>query len=166
MLTGTLQCRSRQLKQQGLEVSVANDGQQALDMLQEDAEKIKSASSTSDGERVPPFHGINVVLMDIEVSLRLPVGASLAPRLPNFVTTLFQMPVMDGLTAIRELRRREKAGEMPHHYVRLFVPALPSFSRNLPSRMSSQPVCAVTGNARDAQKSECLEAGFDDVSAA
>lgn len=25
---------------------------------------------------------------------------------------------MDGLTAIRELRRREKAGEMPHHYVR------------------------------------------------
>lgn len=107
----------RQLKQQGLEVSVANDGQQALDMPQEDAEKIKSASSTSDGDRVPPFHGISVVLMDIE------------------------MPVMDGLTAIRELRRREKAGEMPHHY----------------------PVCAVTGNARDAQKTECLEAGFDDV---
>ncbi len=88
-------------------------------MLQEDAEKIKSASSTSDGDRVPPFHGISVVLMDIEVSLvsaPMPVASALLTRpLPTFA----QMPVMDGLTAIRELRRREKAGEMPHHYVRL-----------------------------------------------
>ena len=27
----------------------------------------------------------------------------------------------------------------------------------------SQPVCAVTGNAREAQQNECLAAGFDDV---
>lgn len=26
-----------------------------------------------------------------------------------------------------------------------------------------QPVCAVTGNARDAQQHECLSAGFNDV---
>lgn len=82
LLTGTLPCRSRQLKQQGLEVSVANDGQQALDMLQEDAEKIESASSTSDGNRVPPFHGISVVLMDIEVSLK-PSRWSLASPSPD-----------------------------------------------------------------------------------
>ncbi|GAA5867640.1 hypothetical protein JCM3774_001541 [Rhodotorula dairenensis] len=107
----------RQLKQQGLEVSVANDGQQALDLLQEDAEKIKSKNTSADKNAIAPFDGISVVLMDIE------------------------MPVMDGLTAIRELRRREKTGEIAHHY----------------------PVCAVTGNAREAQKAECLKAGFDDV---
>jgi CheY-like chemotaxis protein len=28
------------------------------------------------------------------------------------------MPVMDGLTAIRELRRREQAGEIDRRYVR------------------------------------------------
>ncbi|GAA5985176.1 hypothetical protein JCM10908_002555 [Rhodotorula pacifica] len=63
------------------------------------------------------YNGIQVVLMDIE------------------------MPVMDGLTAIRELRRREQAGEIDRRY----------------------PVCAVTGNARDAQQTECLAAGFNDT---
>lgn len=132
LLTGPLPCRSRQLKQQGLEVSVANDGQQALDMLQEDAEKIKSASSDSDGKRGTPFHGISVVLMDIEVSLILHFRSLASALLTTFVAALFQMPVMDGLTAIRELRRREKAGEMPHRYVRVFsTPALPSFFTKL-----------------------------------
>ncbi|TKA52251.1 hypothetical protein B0A53_04674 [Rhodotorula sp. CCFEE 5036] len=63
------------------------------------------------------YNGIQVVLMDIE------------------------MPVMDGLTAIRELRRREQAGEIDRRY----------------------PVCAVTGNARDAQLAGCLSAGFNDT---
>lgn len=31
-----------------------------------------------------------------------------------------EMPVMDGLTAIRELRRREKDGEISHRYVSLY----------------------------------------------
>lgn len=82
-----------------------------MDALEEDYKRMKENADSAD------YNMIRVCLMDIE------------------------MPVMDGLTAIRELRRREKEGELEHHY----------------------PVCAVTGNARDAQKTECLDAGFDDV---
>ncbi|GAA5867623.1 hypothetical protein JCM3774_001533 [Rhodotorula dairenensis] len=99
---------NRQLKNAGYTVSMACDGQQALDALAEDARR-----STQD----PTYNGIHVVLMDIE------------------------MPVLDGLSAIRELRRREQAGEIERRY----------------------PVCAVTGNAREAQLAECLAAGFSDT---
>ncbi|GAA5896575.1 hypothetical protein JCM8208_004237 [Rhodotorula glutinis] len=102
----------RQLKLKNFEVSTATDGQQALDLLMEDA---RSAAAGAHGDEAP--NPIRCVLMDIE------------------------MPVMDGKTAVRELRRREKDGEISRHY----------------------PVCAVTGNARDAQKRECLAAGFDDI---
>ncbi|BGP19092.1 hypothetical protein JCM10213v2_007179 [Rhodosporidiobolus nylandii] len=52
-----------------------------------------------------------------------------------------EMPVMGGLEAIKEQRRREQAGEISRRY----------------------PICALTGNARDQQIATCLEAGFDDV---
>ncbi|KAM0790952.1 hypothetical protein ACM66B_004257 [Microbotryomycetes sp. NB124-2] len=52
-----------------------------------------------------------------------------------------EMPVMDGLTAIKELRKREQDGAISLRY----------------------PVIAVTGNARSQQKQECLAAGFDDI---
>ncbi|GAA5824652.1 hypothetical protein JCM11251_005289 [Rhodosporidiobolus azoricus] len=52
-----------------------------------------------------------------------------------------EMPVMDGLEFARQLREREKNGQ---------------FSRKLPA-------CAVTGNAREEKKAECIAAGFDDV---
>ncbi|SCV70301.1 BQ2448_1695 [Microbotryum intermedium] len=52
-----------------------------------------------------------------------------------------EMPVMDGLTAIRELRRREAAGQTTKRY----------------------PVIAVTGNARSEQVKQIRESGFDDV---
>lgn len=58
---------------------------------------------------------IDVVLMDIE------------------------MPVMDGLTAVRELRKLEASGAIKRRYA----------------------VIAVTGNARQGQVDECLRSGFD-----
>ncbi|GAA6012808.1 hypothetical protein JCM10207_005367 [Rhodosporidiobolus poonsookiae] len=102
----------RQLKGQGFEVSVAGDGQQALDALAEDNRRVATPSTEGD-----KYNGIRVVLMDIE------------------------MPVMGGLEAIRHIRERERSGDLQRRY----------------------PVCAVTGNAREAQKQDCLQAGFDDV---
>ncbi|GAA5982210.1 hypothetical protein JCM5350_007698 [Sporobolomyces pararoseus] len=52
-----------------------------------------------------------------------------------------QMPVLDGLSAVRILRQKEKTGEIARRY----------------------PCIAVTGNARQAQQDECLQAGFDHV---
>ncbi|GAA5995793.1 uncharacterized protein JCM10292_004752 [Rhodotorula paludigena] len=104
----------RQLRSQNFVVSLASDGVEALEVLQEDARKTAAVDAEqSEGA----YNPIRVVLMDIE------------------------MPRMTGLEAVRELRRREEAGEIGRRY----------------------PVCAVTGNAREAQKTECLEAGFDDV---
>jgi len=51
-----------------------------------------------------------------------------------------EMPVKDGRTACRELREAEKCNDYPH-----------------------LPVIAVTGNAREEQIDECLDAGFDEV---
>ncbi|GAA5906400.1 hypothetical protein JCM5296_000445, partial [Sporobolomyces johnsonii] len=52
-----------------------------------------------------------------------------------------EMPVMDGLACIRELRRREQTGEISRRY----------------------PCVSITGNAREGQKRECQQAGFNDV---
>jgi len=129
----------RQLKLKNFEVVTASDGQQALDLLKEDA--ALAAAAGADGEEA--HNPIRCVLMDIE------------------------MPIMDGMSAVRELRRLEKAGEISRRYVRppLSLLSLPlSVNPPLtPPFYRSQPVCAVTGNARDAQKRECMAAGFDDV---
>lgn len=50
-----------------------------------------------------------------------------------------EMPVMDGLTAVRHIREMEKTGTLPR-----------------------QLVIALTGNARQGQIDQALEAGMDD----
>jgi len=52
-----------------------------------------------------------------------------------------EMPVMDGLAAVREIRRMEESGELP--------------SRSI--------VIALTGNAREGQVQNARDAGMDDV---
>lgn len=52
-----------------------------------------------------------------------------------------QMPVKDGLTAIKELRAMEATGQIKRRYA----------------------VVAITGNARPAQIEIFLKAGFDEV---
>jgi CheY-like chemotaxis protein len=67
------------------------------------------------------------------------------------------MPIMDGLTAIKELRERERTGVIPIRYVRPSIRWIPPIL----TYGSSQSVIAVTGNARQS-KSYCA-LGFDDV---
>lgn len=98
----------RQLKNAGYDVTVVNNGQEAVDALAADAKQTSEATS-------PNLFA--AVIMDV------------------------QMPVKTGLEAVRELREWERTGQISHRY----------------------PVCAVTGNAREAQQSECLAAGYDDV---
>ncbi|GAA6039110.1 hypothetical protein JCM8097_005330 [Rhodosporidiobolus ruineniae] len=99
----------RQLKDQGFQVSLADDGKEALDVLIEDNKRYTAQE--------PNYSPIRVVLCDIE------------------------MPVMDGMTFVKEKIRMEKSGELSRHY----------------------PTCAVTGNARIEQQQLCRDAGFDDV---
>ena len=90
---------AQMLRQRGLQVQVAADGQQALDLLDQEA--------------------IDLVLMDV------------------------QMPGMDGLTATRALRERERTRSIGA----------------LPRRV---PVVALTAHALPADRERCLAAGMDD----
>jgi len=99
----------KQLKNLGCVVQVANHGQEALDRL------VESTWSCSDnvGADGKKSH-LSVVLMDQE------------------------MPVMDGLTAIKRIRAMEAAGELYGHI----------------------PVIAVTANARSEQIQTAMDAGM------
>ncbi|HQY10463.1 MAG TPA: response regulator, partial [Burkholderiaceae bacterium] len=90
---------AQMLRQRGLQVQVAADGQQALDILDQEA--------------------VDLVLMDV------------------------QMPGMDGLTATRALRERERTRSIGA----------------LPRRV---PVVALTAHALPADRERCLAAGMDD----
>lgn len=90
---------NRQLKKAGCTTALANNGQQAIDLLK---------TTTT------PF---DAILMDIE------------------------MPVLDGLSAVREIRRMEATGEL--------------------TRRTN--VFALTGNAREGQVQNIRQAGMDDV---
>ncbi|WVW79980.1 hypothetical protein I302_101953 [Kwoniella bestiolae CBS 10118] len=102
----------RQIVKAGLTCDVANNGLEALNLIRE-AYRQSRRSGTGETRRRKPY---DVVLMDLE------------------------MPVMDGLTAIKELREAENAG---------------SLNRNM--------VIALTGNARQGQIDQALAAGMDDV---
>jgi CheY-like chemotaxis protein len=94
----------KQLKKQGCEVGVANDGIEALAFLEK--------THFRGGEK-----NLSVILMDLE------------------------MPNMDGLTCVREIRRMEAEKEIIKHV----------------------PVIAVTANVRDEQVAAARRSGMDDV---
>lgn len=106
---------SNQLKKTGCRVNLANDGLEALAFLR--TTRFCSSSSgggvEGEGEGAP----LDVVLMDLE------------------------MPNMDGLTCVREIRRMEATGEVRGHV----------------------PVIAVTANVRDQQVATARQSGMDDV---
>jgi signal transduction histidine kinase/CheY-like chemotaxis protein len=83
-------------------------------------------------------HGLDALtfLSQTNIASSSPSGTKL-----DIVLLDIEMPVMDGLSCVREIRSKEKEG----FYTR------------------PVPVIAVTANARDEQIREALEAGMDDV---
>jgi CheY-like chemotaxis protein len=115
----------RQLRRFGAIVSVANHGQEALDFLkgtvfwsgndQENLDYLKEKEIRNIGvSGIQSKRQLSVILMDLE------------------------MPVMDGLTCVKEIRKLESEGKLNGHV----------------------PVIAVTANAREKHTKEALEAGM------
>ncbi|KAK7612979.1 hypothetical protein BKA81DRAFT_379022 [Phyllosticta paracitricarpa] len=132
---------ANQLRSKGWEVSVANHGAEALDFLRRTkfcahmqntmsstpsptsticslaTTANDTAKSSFDSSRAEPPINLDLILMD------------------------WEMPVMDGLTAVREIRRLQREGTVKGHV----------------------PVIAVTANVRGEQINTAMEAGMDDV---
>ncbi|KAF1954573.1 hypothetical protein CC80DRAFT_475815 [Byssothecium circinans] len=98
---------SKQLRNHGMNVAVANHGGEALDYLRTTDYVVSDSTATS----------LSLILMD------------------------WEMPVMDGLTCVREIRKLQVQGVVRRHV----------------------PVIAVTANVREEQVAEALKAGMDDV---
>ena len=112
-----------QLRRLGCVVCVANHGQEALETLEKSTFWVSPGSGITTSESVatdtqdnakPTPVELHIILMDIE------------------------MPIMDGLTCVREIRRLQKEHRFVGHV----------------------PVIAVTANARDAQKAKAVDMGM------
>lgn len=117
---------ANQLKKAGCKVNLANDGLEALAFLKATRFWTATSPTAPDGvpvpahaarEQAPAFVDLDIILMDLE------------------------MPNMDGLTCVREIRRMEAAGEISGHV----------------------PVIAVTANVREQQVATARQSGMDDV---
>lgn len=102
---------AKQLQAKGCKVYVANNGVEALDFI-----KTTRYWSHTDNNATVNATELSIVLLDIE------------------------MPVMDGLTCIKEIRKFEMDGHISHHI----------------------PVIAVSANARKEQIDQAKDAGMDD----
>ena len=103
----------KQLVKAGCVVYVANHGLEALDMLRESDVWFEKPKSKQEGEVREPKH-LDIILMD------------------------WQMPVMDGLTCSREIRRLEAEGKVTRHV----------------------EIIATTANARDEQTETAIASGI------
>ncbi|KAJ4425107.1 hypothetical protein N0V82_000162 [Gnomoniopsis sp. IMI 355080] len=107
-----------QLKKIGCKVNLANDGLEALAFLRTTHfYKNKSTETEPGDEADAQGKPLDIILMDLE------------------------MPRMDGLTCVSELRKMEASGEIVGHV----------------------PVIAVTANVRDQQMATARQSGMDDV---
>lgn len=117
----------RQLRKMGCTVYLANDGLEALTFLS----TTRFATPVSTANAVTPTDlGHDLGTADSTAGLPLDV-----------VLMDLEMPNMDGLTCVREIRKREASGEFTEHV----------------------PVIAITANVRDQQVATARESGMDAV---
>ncbi len=153
----------KQLSKFGWNISVAGDGQQALDWLKgsvywQGTPKNTHDKTSEEEEKeyfaIPSLHDVDIILMDIE------------------------MPIMDGLTCARRIRDYEAQGLLAAPLgrslgvQRQLTSTLSSNSPmndigtvepNVPKSDSRLPILAVSANARMEQVEEALAAGMDDA---
>ncbi|KAF2995051.1 Histidine kinase [Curvularia kusanoi] len=150
----------KQLAKFGWNVSVAGDGQQALDWLKGSVYWRGTPKNTHDKTTeeeqpeyfaTPELEEVDIVLMDIE------------------------MPIMDGLTCARKIREYEAQGllvapEARSRQLSISASPLSSFhdlyvskSGSLPKAHTRLPILAVSANARMEQVEQALAAGMDDA---
>jgi signal transduction histidine kinase/DNA-binding NarL/FixJ family response regulator len=110
---------AKQLRNLGMNVTVANHGGEALEHLRSTNYCIGDARRTTDSLDATntPANTLSLILMD------------------------WEMPVMDGLTCVRNIRQLQREGIVHGHV----------------------PVIAVTANVRSEQVTVALEAGMDEV---
>lgn len=112
---------ANQLRKFGCTVSVANHGGEALDFL-------KTTSHWNASEPGAHDARTNTSNSNLPVDLHL-------------ILMDWEMPVMNGLTAVTHIRRFEREGQLSGHI----------------------PVIGVTANAREQQIQAALDVGMDDV---
>jgi CheY-like chemotaxis protein len=136
----------KQLQKFGWNISVAGNGQEALEWLKDSVywRNEKDSSSTEDK------HELDIILMDIE------------------------MPIMDGLTCARLIRDYEHQGLLaapsaphsasPTQYQHRKTSSTSSASHERPEKQSLRlPILAVSANARMEQIEQSLASGMDDA---
>ena len=147
----------KQLSKFGWNVSVAGDGQQALDWLRGSVywrgTPKNSHDKTAEEEQPeyfskPDLQDVDIVLMDIE------------------------MPIMDGLTCARRIREYEAQGllaapQTPNRQLSAPASPLSTFHglhvSSQPKAHTRLPILAVSANARMEQVEQALAAGMDDA---
>ncbi|KAF2125221.1 hypothetical protein P153DRAFT_300481 [Dothidotthia symphoricarpi CBS 119687] len=135
----------KQLLRFGWDVSVAGNGQEAVDWLkesvywqennsqQEDADTISTEAQEDPSPYSATKHPLDIILMDIE------------------------MPIMDGLTCTRLIREYEQLG--------LLAPPRPMHSSTTDGtrKVPRLPILAVSANARPEQVEQAIAGGMDDA---
>lgn len=130
---------AKQLRNLGCIVSVANHGREGLDFLPKTTRWNHDAYNARSQSRRPSIH-VPTPDTTAETLLSVSTGAN-APIELSLILMDWEMPIMNGLTAVAKIRELEKDGLL-HGRI---------------------PVIGVTANVRQQQIEMALQAGMDDV---